>query len=71
MSGQVARTKHMLARGWLTQLDCALRGGVLSLSQRVGDMRREGLTVIDKWVVTAGGARVKAYRWIKPTRWTA
>jgi len=71
MTTRVARTKKMLSTGWITPLDCAMRGGVLSLSQRVGDFRRDGMTIIDKWVVTPGGARVKAYRLIKPTRWTA
>ena len=71
MSGQVAKTKSLLARRWVTGLESAQLGGCIALSQRVSEMRSDGLTVIDKWITTAGGARIKAYRWIKPTRWTA
>jgi len=66
-----AKTIALLRRGWLTALDSASRGGCLSLSQRVSELRRAGYTVQDKWVDTQGGARVKAYRLLSPTRWTA
>ena len=65
MSGQVATTRSLLSNRWLTALESAQGGGCLALSQSVGEMSRDGLTVIDKWVTTAGGARVKSYRWIK------
>lgn len=61
----------LMRRGWTTALQSALAGGVLSLSQRVGDLERDGVTVLRKWVETSGGARVLAYRIVKPTRWTA
>jgi hypothetical protein len=64
MSGQTARTRSLLSERWLTALESAQQGGCMALSQRVGEMRREGLTVLDKWVETPAGARVKAYRWI-------
>lgn len=54
-------TIKMLRRGWLTALESASRGGVLSLSQRVGDLKRAGVQIAEKWVSTGGGARVKAY----------
>ena len=50
----------------------ALAGGVLSLSQRVSELRRGGVTVVDKWIETDGGARIKAYRILRgPMSWTA
>lgn len=61
----------MLRRGWLTALESASRGGVLSLSQRVGDLKRAGVQIAEKWVSTGGGARYKAYKIVKPTNWTA
>jgi hypothetical protein len=56
------RTIELLRAGWITALECAQKGGCLSLSQRVGEMRRSGLYVADKWVTTGGGARVKSYK---------
>jgi hypothetical protein len=49
-----------LRQRWLTPLEAAQQVGVFALSQRCGDLRREGHKVIDKWVDT-GAARVKAY----------
>ncbi len=68
---QKAKRLQLLKRGWLTSLESALKGGGQALSQRVGDHRSEGVCIIDKWVKTAGGSRVKAYRIVKPTTWTA
>lgn len=64
-------TISLLRKGWTTSLTCAMRGGVWSLAQRVSEMRRDGLTVIDKWVELPSGARIKAYRIVRPTKWTA
>ena len=65
------KTLALLRKGWTTALQSAQAGGCLSLSQRCGEFRRDGMTVLDKWVETDGGARIKAYRVISPTRWTA
>ena len=65
------RTIQLLKRGWLTALQSAQQGGCMALSQRVGELRRDEVEVADKWVKTEGGARVKAYRIVSPTRWTA
>lgn len=63
---------RLMRRGWTTALQSALAGGVLSLSQRVSELRRGGVTVVDKWIETDGGARIKAYRILRgPTSWTA
>lgn len=59
------RTIALLRRRWLTALECAQLGGCLSLSQRVGDLRRSGAVVLDRWQRTAGGCRVKAYKMTK------
>jgi len=72
----VATTKkttlfRTLCRKWLTPLDAALECGVFALSQRCGDFRREGHCVIDKWVHLPSGARVKAYRITRQTKWSA
>ena len=59
---QTAISIRLMRKGWLTALQSAQQGGVLSLSQRVGELRKAGVRIVDKWVETKGGARVKAYR---------
>ena len=72
---KIERTIQLLKRGWLTALESAQRGGCWSLSQRVGELRRETckakndnghlyhrFVIVDKWRKTLGGARVKAYK---------
>lgn len=54
-------TIELLRRGWTTALQSALNGGVLALSQRVGELQAV-YRVQKKWVDTEGGARVMAYR---------
>ena len=60
-----------LCRRWLTPLEAAAECGILSLAQRVSEWRAAGHCIVDKWVKTASGSRVKAYRVSKPTKWTA
>ena len=64
-------TLKLLRKGWTTALQSALAGGVLSLSQRAGQWERQGMHIAKRWHVTDSGARVMAYRVIKPTKWTA
>jgi hypothetical protein len=66
-----ARLFRALCRRWLTPLEAVAECGIFSLSQRCGDFRREGHTVLDKWVHLPSGSRVKAYRITRPTSWTA
>lgn len=66
MSGQVATTIALLGIDWLTALESAKHGGCLALSQRVGELKRQGVKVESKWVKTKNGARVMAYRIVKP-----
>jgi hypothetical protein len=58
----IERTIELLRAGWTTALESAQRGGCLSLSQRVGELKRGGYTVLDAWIDTPSGARVKAYK---------
>lgn len=62
MKTHTARTIELLESRWITALECAQLGGCLSLSQRVGQFRRLGISVSSRWVRTQGGARVLAYR---------
>lgn len=55
------RLKKILGKRWLTSIESALLGCPASLSQRVGNLKSEGYQVRDKWVITEGGSRVKAY----------
>lgn len=59
------RTLALLSRGWLTALQSAQRGGCLSLSQRVGEFRRDGWVIDARWQKTDSGARIKADRLVK------
>ena len=63
-------TLRLLRRGWTTAMQSAMAGGVMSLSQRCGQWRDE-YGIVDKWITTDSGARIKAYRIVKPTKWTA
>lgn len=60
-------TLRLLKRGWTTALESAAAGGHLALSQRMGEINPilHGLVVLRKWVTTASGARVMAYRIVK------
>ena len=51
-----------LKRGYLTPIMALERCACLSLSQRCGELRRDGYKVLDKWVKLNGGKRVKSYR---------
>lgn len=62
---QTAISIRLMRKGWLTALQSAQQGGVLSLSQRVGELRKAGVRIADKWVQTRKGARVKAYRIVR------
>ena len=59
-----------LARQWVSPMDALHLCGCMSLAQRVSEWRRSDVDIADKWVST-NGKRFKAYKIIKPTRWTA
>lgn len=58
------RLMKLLRRQYVTPLECLEQTGLMTLSQRVSEMRAAGFKVIDKWVDLPSGARVKAYRLI-------
>lgn len=60
---------RLMRRMWLTAMESARRGGVMALAQRVSELRGD-MVIIDKWVDTPGGARVKAYRIVGTRGWT-
>lgn len=52
---------EVLRKRWLTPLTALEACGCLSLSQRVGELKREGVNVMDMWVKLPNGKTVKAY----------
>lgn len=71
------RTKVPEKGGQLYELLCAMQMGkrltvaialmdhsVYALSQRIGDLKKMGWPIKDRWVTTAGGASVKEY-WLE------
>ena len=53
-----------LRKGWTTGLDALRTAGTMKLATRVSELRRDGYTVLDKWV-EQGGKRFKSYRLVK------
>jgi hypothetical protein len=51
----------LLKRQWLSPVDALRLAGCMSLSQRCGEFRRDGVNVVDRWV-EQGGKRFKTYR---------
>lgn len=52
----------LLSRRWVTPVIALQWVGILSLSQRISEWRREGLEFDQRTVQTPSGARVAAYR---------
>ncbi len=53
-----------LRKGWCTGLQALQACGTMELATRVSELRRDGFTVLDKWV-ECGGKRFKSYRLVK------
>ena len=51
----------LLKRRWLSPVDALRLAGCMSLSQRCGEFRRDGIHVVDRWVKSKG-KRYKTYR---------
>lgn len=73
-----AKLIQTLRHRWLTPLEAVAHCGLFSLSQRVGEIKRDpdlqaqGWIVRDKWVRLASGSKVKAYKLVRiATDWTA
>lgn len=62
---KTAALLELLKRQWVTPLVALEKVKILSLSQRCGQFRRAGHVVLDKWVKTSSGSKVKAYRLVK------
>ena len=55
----------LLSRKWVSPLEALRECGCLSLAQRVSEWKRDGVSIIDKWIDTPSGKRVKAYRIVR------
>ena len=53
-----------LKKGWCTGLEALESASTMKLATRVSELRRDGFTVIDKWV-EQGGKRFKSYKLVK------
>ena len=53
---------ELLKTQWVTPVDALQKAHCFSLSQRCGEFRRAGVNVLDKWVKTDSGKKVKAYK---------
>lgn len=60
-----AKLLALLKQRYVTPLDALNSCGIFSLAQRVSGWRRQGMVIGDKWLVTANGSRVKAYKLLK------
>ena len=47
----------------LTALNALIRYHTMALSQRIGDLRREGHPIADEWTKLDSGKRIKTYYW--------
>lgn len=56
---------RLMRRMWLTAMESARRGGAMALSQRVSELRKDGVCIVSKKVMTGGGAYVFAYRIVR------
>lgn len=54
--------EHFLRGGTLTVAEALSQYGIYALSQRVGELKREGVPIDAEMVETPGGARVARYR---------
>ena len=60
-----AKLLALLRRQYVTPLDALNKCGIFSLAQRVSEFRRDGMTILDRWVETSAGSRIKAYKLLK------
>lgn len=52
---------HLQKGGSVTSLSALLDFGCLRLSGRIFDLREQGYPILDEWVTTPSGKRVKRY----------
>jgi predicted DNA-binding ArsR family transcriptional regulator len=60
---KLQRLIQLLSKGWVSPQDALHHCGLMSLSQRIGTLRRRGMAIDDKWVEDSEGRKAfKAYR---------
>jgi hypothetical protein len=52
---------HLMTRGPLTVLEAIQYIGCYALSQRCGELRREGFPIKDQWITTNQKKKIKQY----------
>lgn len=57
---------HLMTGATITPLEALQRFNCLSCSQRLGDLRREGIPVKSRIITTPTGKRIKEY-WLEPS----
>ena len=62
MSQHAALLKYLRAGGSLTPLQALDQFGCLALSQRMGELRREGWPIVSEPIRLSNGKRVAQYR---------
>jgi hypothetical protein len=63
-NGQHERILKYLRSGKrLTLINCYKEVGVMALSQRIGELVREGYPIIRTYTYTLGGSRIGMYYW--------
>jgi len=55
------RLVEVLRSQWTSPIDALQLAGCFSLSQRCGELRRAGVSVMDRWKELPSGKRVKEF----------
>jgi hypothetical protein len=71
MSQHAALLKYLRAGGSLTPLQALEQFGCLALSQRMGELRREGYPIVSEIIRLSNGKRVAQYRLMEVERETS
>ena len=59
------RLLSLLRAQYVTPIDALNQAGCMSLSQRAGEMIREGVLIHKKWVALPGGKKCMSYKLVK------
>lgn len=59
---QMQRIIKCLQKGWKSPLDALNEAGTMKLATRVGELRRSGYVILDKW---SADRRYKLYKLVK------
>ena len=60
----MTQNEHLakVLRVWTSPLEALQKVGTMKLATRVGEMRRAGYEIEDRWIEQRSGKRFKAYR---------